>query len=433
VRAIIPVASLPAEGATLATIALGSETPQPITYTLTPGSPTPAAGTRLNITAQYHNHRALTGITINVTGWTDKDMPPLTTDKNDVIIANKADLIAFRDRVNAGENTLHAQQIADIDLENEEWIPIGNYHNSPTGYQFLGTYNGGGYTIKNMRITATHLYTGLFGWVGEGSILTGIRLEGVDINVTASYTGALVGLVYGKKDTPAIISHCTAQGTVSAPREVGGLVGYVLDAHITHCHAQCTVKATSYYAGGLIGWLSFSSKVVACSATGTGSVTAANFHAGGLIGGSNAADIRFCLATQTAGGHEAIGGFVGYNTGTGTITSCYATGGATGTRYAGTFAGYNTGTITHSHAIQGAGAATNTVGENRGSGTYSISTDPALRYATLTTDADNTAITALTVKRNPATGEAILPATEVTFRATDVWTNEEFPQIINNH
>lgn len=662
-QAIIPLANLPAQGATIATITMGSETPQPITYTLAAGTTTPAPGTRINITAQYNNQRAMTGITITVTGWTDKDMPPMTSDADrlpltlgltraagdpmtitidgqtrnyttaadgatlnpdanqqpvyitrgattaavltygtlssvpgsnqtapyiinnpahpitgmdagqpkmtlalapataqisitvtdrlranipvadlsvtakalntpatdattgsylfdttnpaspaimpaspaqppilttrtepggtaaysnpvqcipttvkagdilftidagtntnhagksydvraaadytlepavnhrftvqiddanqatiesisiapftagtdidaatpvpqgyNVVIATKEELIAFRNRVNKGENTLRALQVADIDLAGNEWLPIGNFDGT-TGYKFLGTYNGSGYTIKNITISGDRKYTGLFGYVGAGAILTGIRLEGVVIDVTKEYAGALAGYANGESNKPAVISHCTAKGTVKAKSYVGGLVGEIDYAHITHCNAQCAVTATFAGAGGLIGNTLTNSKVVACSATGTGSVTT-NDSAGGLIG-LNRGDVRFCFATQTVTTGSANGGFVGYNYGK--IASCYTT--------KNTFEGGDNGTITHYHT------ATNT----------------APRYTTLTTNAGGTtnenAITVLTITREARTGKAIFPAKEVTFTATGVWSNQEFPQIIDN-
>ena len=76
-RGIIPLTNLPAAGATIATLNLPGETAQQIAYTLTDPTATVGPGTRLNIGATYHNHRALTGITINVTGWMPYDEPEL--------------------------------------------------------------------------------------------------------------------------------------------------------------------------------------------------------------------------------------------------------------------------------------------------------------------------------------------------------------------
>src|SRR5690606_15795297 len=79
-------------------------------------------------------------------------------------------------------------QTADIDLagylETSEWTPIGKTQH----IAFVGTFNGNGYTIRNLKLALDHLAgedimgVGLFGVVGTGGRLTNIRL--LDVEVT---------------------------------------------------------------------------------------------------------------------------------------------------------------------------------------------------------------------------------------------------------
>ena len=48
---------------------------------------------------------------------------------------------------------------ADIDLSGWDWTPIG------TSLPFTGTFDGQGYVIKNLKITMSYQYVGLFGYI----------------------------------------------------------------------------------------------------------------------------------------------------------------------------------------------------------------------------------------------------------------------------
>lgn len=67
------------------------------------------------------------------------------------LIQNKDDLKTLRDLVNAGESfeDIYFLQSEDIDLEGEEWIPIGIFG---TGNYFAGIYDGGAHCIMNLLV-----------------------------------------------------------------------------------------------------------------------------------------------------------------------------------------------------------------------------------------------------------------------------------------
>ncbi len=135
-------------------------------------------------------------------------------------ISDKAELFAFRDMVNSGKSFSKITVIltADIDLNNEEWIPIGNNANP-----FNGSFQGNQRTVKNLKINDETLNeAGFFGNTGGGSgaVIADLTLENVDIRANHA-VGALGGYMVTKTMNCNIIGDITISGTFM----VGGLAG----------------------------------------------------------------------------------------------------------------------------------------------------------------------------------------------------------------
>ena len=287
--------------------------------------------------------------------------------------------------------------MADIDLDNEEWIPLGTSANP-----FTGVFDGNGRTISNFKITSSSIeYIGLFAY--NSGTIRNLGVETFTINISRSsgyaYAGGLVGYNDGEISNCYATGSVTLKGTASSALVkvyAGGLVGYSTKT-ISNCHAtgsvtassQVTVPATSTAipesyacAGGLVGYND--GEISNCYATGSvtanGNLPLGSFYAlayaGGLVG-YNTQTISNCYATGTvtANGKPAspgsssftnsanvaayAGGLVGYNTKT--ISNCYATGTVTAESnstadpstvyaYAGGLVGYNGGTISNCYA-----------------------------------------------------------------------------------
>ena len=83
-------------------------------------------------------------------------------------IGSAESLFAFAQSVNEGEDCWKGQKIslvADIDLENQLWTPIGQ----SGAVAFEGTFDGNGHTISNLNVissvkTDDRCSSGLFGW-----------------------------------------------------------------------------------------------------------------------------------------------------------------------------------------------------------------------------------------------------------------------------
>lgn len=90
----------------------------------------------------------------------------------EIIISTYEKLKEFRDNVNKGTNTFKTVKLGtDIDMNGDDWIPIGFNDGNGTIKTFSGTFDGQGHVISNMKINITagtdNLYFGLFGYGGS--------------------------------------------------------------------------------------------------------------------------------------------------------------------------------------------------------------------------------------------------------------------------
>ena len=219
----------------------------------------------------------------------------------------------------------------DIDLNDEEWTPIGVEYSK----LFNGSFDGGGFVVKNFKITTAigtgERYLGLFG-INRG-IIANLGVEKFNINVTLSlgnlYAGGLAG------SNSMAIKNCYATGNIVAgssniTTSVGGLVG---DNSGTIENSYATGSASSDTAGSL-----------------SSSETSAKAHVGGLVGyNSGTIENSYAAGIISATGlsFASAGGLVGYKSSSGALTNCYATGsvhaGSFNSVYAGGLIGYKSG------------------------------------------------------------------------------------------
>lgn len=194
----------------------------------------------------------------------------------------------------------------DIDLENEEWTPIGNSLDHP----FSGYFDGNGYTISNLKITQLTENSKNLGFFGVlGGYVKDLELENITIEVTnpnnlTEYPaiGGLAGVSYisvfeGIKVTGKI--SYTDEGVVEEGTRyydqayIGGLVGlgavaenYYVDAGYCMTDVEIDAPAPTTIAGGLIGYYTTSGPTGIFhlhDSYAVGDIKAGAF-AGGLIG-----------------------------------------------------------------------------------------------------------------------------------------------------
>jgi len=158
------------------------------------------------------------------------------TEANPYTIASLAQLKAFRDDVNEGNNYQgkFVKLTADIDLNNEEWTPIGNitydskYKPADASKVFSGVFNGNGKVISNLKVASnvggadTQANVGLFGITGEGAVIKDLTLTNVNIETDGRNVGAIAGFAY-----KATLKNITVNGNIQIKggNNVAGIAG----------------------------------------------------------------------------------------------------------------------------------------------------------------------------------------------------------------
>ncbi len=173
-----------------------------------------------------------------------KRMPEITlsgkgTEEEPYLIRNRDDLEYLRNKVNLGTMETKEKffrQTADIDLsEFSNWKPIGFYGG---GHYFSGTYDGDGYTIRNLSIEDSKKNVGLFG-VLNGTVK---NLNLVDCDIIGSCVGGITSHGDGK------IYNCYVSGTLSASGRAGGIADNA-NSEVYNCVAEVELEGNGWLFG----------------------------------------------------------------------------------------------------------------------------------------------------------------------------------------
>ena len=248
--------------------------------------------------------------TVNQTYITQTDMPwdgtistgfesGTGTQDDPYIIRTSAQLAYLAQQVNSGVtySGQYFKLMSNLNLNNKAFSGIGN---SATN-AFAGSFDGNGYTIKNIKITSSASYVGLFGY------LTGTVKHLAVENISVSASGA------------------------SAHVYVGALVGYNKGT-IENSYISGTVTATSAYithAGGIVGYNEGTISNSFSTAKVSGTSTEFMVYAGGVVGYHSTGTISGCFATGnvtakgTTDAYSRNGGFAGFVADEATVNSCY--------------------------------------------------------------------------------------------------------------
>ncbi len=239
--------------------------------------------------------------------------------------------IATVEQLNAIRNNpyAHYKLVADIDLDNYDWQPVGDW-----SVPFRGSLDGNGYAIKNLTINTSLGYAGLIGILERTGVLENVVLENVNV-VGKINVGSLAGYSRG------IIQDSRVNGKIIGDTYAGGLVGVNNEGRILRSHAIVNVLGDKYI-GGLVG---YNCGIIFKDYT-TGTVDGGSY-VGGLVGTNGKGRVSFCYAnvviTATS---DRVGGLIGHNA-EGTILQCYAMGNISGNgiRYGGLVGHCHAGTI----------------------------------------------------------------------------------------
>lgn len=229
------------------------------------------------------------------------------------------DLILLSDNVKAWETTdsvgsydIHRayqgkwfRVMNDIDMQNYRFTPIGNAYK----YLFAGNLDGGGHTLKNLNVSSTVGYAGLFGRVDSLTTIKDLTFDSPTINNTGSFTGALAGWASGTIDNVHVVNaKITGSGMAT-----GGIIG--TGSTITNSSVVNSSITGAYgYVGGVAGELD--GGISNSFATGVAIVEGGGDYnpVGGVVGnlyGASAEKCYFTGSVYTSSSNQRIGGVFG--------------------------------------------------------------------------------------------------------------------------
>ena len=201
-------------------------------------------------------------------------------------IGNAGQLFWYANYINTVDRTANAVLVADIDLENRPWTPIGS--TGENSNNFRGIFDGQNYTIRGLYVEGGRAGLGFFGEVRTGTVKNFTIYGEVVVNTEVDYVGGVIGSVCGLNSTDhglerngAIIQNIKSFVNLTAKAhgvgKIGGFVGYANhQSLIENCSWYGTFDAGKYRvdngAGGFIGRIQENSSEVTirnCAAFGT--------------------------------------------------------------------------------------------------------------------------------------------------------------------
>ena len=228
-------------------------------------------------------------------------------------ISTAAELAWFRDQVNNANNSISATLTEDIDLaefchakdgtkytDELSWAPIGN-----STYQYLGTFDGNGKTIRNLYINATSDKTGFFGYATDGSIKN-ITFDNAKVKSIDFYTGILAGYAGSCFiENIKTLANCS----VKSYSYTGGIAGNAC-GNISNCENHAMVEGTDGV-GGFAGRYDSSNKSIT-SCANYGAITGAGSEVGGMVGQFISGTIQNSANYGDITGTYNVGNLMGY-------------------------------------------------------------------------------------------------------------------------
>lgn len=207
----------------------------------------------------------------------------------DLTISTADELRTFRDDVNSGNDYsgLTVELLNDLDLDGEEWEPIGGvYYQEYERSVFNGTFDGGDHKITGLNITTPNGYTGLFGRTGSNAEIKNLGVD-IDINFERDdniYSGSIVGTNYGS------ITDCYSTGSISvtslAANYTGGIAGYNW-GRITNCYNLGDISSTVTADVSIVGGIAGENDSTISNCYSIGNISSSSSHIrymGGIVG-----------------------------------------------------------------------------------------------------------------------------------------------------
>ncbi len=206
--------------------------------------------------------------------------------------------------------------MADIELTNTNWAPIGNSTN-----QFTGELEGNYYKISGLNNgNSPNNYQGLFGFIGNEGKISNLNIEGI-IQGTSDL-GILTGWNEGVLENIKVKGKVISVGT-AYHGSIGGVTGYNRGI-LKKCFSEVNVITNNEKASGLGVLVGINDKMIQDSYS-AGSVTGSNW-VGGLVGlntSNGTIENSYTISKVIPlGVAEKVGGLIGDER-DGTVTNSY--------------------------------------------------------------------------------------------------------------
>lgn len=228
------------------------------------------------------------------------------------------DLLNVKEALNG-----HYVLMANLDVSNISWMPIGNTPESLNGLtssNFTGVIDGNGHTINGLTMTTYFESLNSYGFIGYNyGTIKNLKLTGVNINITGikndAYAGGICGYNAGN------IINCFVSGQINISNHsgsydsiCGGIAGKsnavsLKDSFvysITDCYNEATVSAVTY-AGGIVGFSIYANPYERC--INKGNINSK--YAGGIVGYSYGDKFIQCKNEGYVKGTQEAGGILG--------------------------------------------------------------------------------------------------------------------------
>lgn len=194
----------------------------------------------------------------------------------------------------------------DIDYNDKEWTAIGD-----PGNQYAGTFDGGGHTIRNIKINGNAQNNGLFGYIAGGGIVKNLTVKNASMTTSGTKYGIIAAWNDGTIEN-CVVSSCDITGS----SDYVGCISYQNFGRISCCRVDdANVSCGSF--GGIV-WLN-NGRIEASSFQGhIDADGGALVETNSIIGGT----IIACWTNATHEEGKTVAGIVRYLDG-GSVTACY--------------------------------------------------------------------------------------------------------------
>lgn len=227
------------------------------------------------------------------------------TPENPYIISDYSDLVTLSQLI-AEEPDAYAGAHYSVSVKSitadatggETFIPIGSETNP-----FTGNFEGNGVIISGLTVDSDDDYVGLFGYVGEGAVISEVGLYKADIATNYYYAGGIAGYNEGK------ISSCFVHGSISGLQRVGGIAGCNAGV-IENCYSSGAIvpppgSVAISHAGGLVGEIA-AGGALRYSYTFAEVEAEESSESAGAVAGSSAGEITRCYTVAVANADKEL-------------------------------------------------------------------------------------------------------------------------------